>query len=236
MAVDEAFLKERVDVIFDTAFNERDGKVVPTTEDVALKDGAVKISATFLYADLAGSAKLSDVCPWQTTAKVIRAFLDTSTRLMLAYGGEIRSFDGDRVMGVFIGDTKNTYASLCAREIHWTVRNIINEKAKKKFDSIKNNNIEIRHCVGIDSGDVRAVRSGIRNHNDLIWIGKAASFSAKLSDIRDAPYSTYISSRTYSSLADYAKTEDGQGIWTSTKFSFAGKEETVYKTNNWKKP
>jgi adenylate cyclase len=236
MAVDEEFLKERVDTIFGTAFSERDGKVVPTTEDVALKDGAVKIDATFLYADLAGSAKLSDVCPWQTTARIIRAFLDVSTRLIITYGGEIRSFDGDRVMGIFIGDRKNTNASICAREIHWTVRNIIHKKAEAKFDSIKNNNVEIRNCVGIDSGEVRAVRSGIRNHNDLIWIGKAASFSAKLSDIRDAPYCTYISSRTHSSLADDAKKENGKDLWTSAKFVFAGKEETVYKSNQWKKP
>lgn len=236
MAADEAFLKAKVDEILNTAFDEREGRVVPTTDDVALKNGAVKINATFLYADLAGSAKLSEVCPWQTTAKIIRAFLDVSTRLIRDYGGEIRSFDGDRVMGIFIGDYKNSNASICAREIHWTVRKIIHEKAKAKFDSIKNNNVEIRHCVGIDTGDVRAVRSGIRNNNDLIWIGKAASFSAKLSDVRDAPYFTYISSRTYNSLLDYAKFVDGKNIWTSEKFTFAGKEETVYKSNHWKQP
>ena len=56
MAVDEDFLADRVDTLFTTTFNERDGQVVPTTQDVALKDGAVKIEATFLYADLAGSA------------------------------------------------------------------------------------------------------------------------------------------------------------------------------------
>lgn len=62
MATSEAFLKERVGAIFGTQFNERVGKVVPTTADVALKDGAVKIEAAFLYADLAGSAKMSKVC------------------------------------------------------------------------------------------------------------------------------------------------------------------------------
>lgn len=236
MAVDEAFLKDCVDTILGEAFNERDGRVVPSTEDVALKDGAVKIDATFLYADLAGSAKLSDVCPWETTAKIIRAFLDVSTRLIRAYGGEIRSFDGDRVMGVFIGDTKNTNASKCAREIHWSVRKIIHEKAKAKFASISNNGIEIRHCVGIDTGQVRAVRSGIRNHNDLIWIGKAASFAAKLSDVRDTPYCTYISSRVYNMLAADAKKDDAENLWKEAKFIFAGKEETAYKSNHWKKP
>ncbi|QCO55232.1 adenylate/guanylate cyclase domain-containing protein [Pseudorhodobacter turbinis] len=236
MALGETFIASRVDTILGTTFNEREGRVVPTTDDVTLKDGAVKINATFLYADLAGSANLSDVCPWNTTAKIIRAFLEISTRLIVAHGGAIRSFDGDRVMGVFIGGTKNTSAALCGREIHWSVRNILAPKAKAKFESIRNNSIEIRHCVGIDTGDVRAVRSGVRDHNDLIWIGRAASFSAKLSDLRDPPYHTYISSRTYGSLLDSAKLVDGKNAWTSTKFTFAGKEETVYKSNHWKKP
>jgi adenylate cyclase len=236
MALGEAFLADRIDTLLGTAFSEREGRVVPSTEDVALKDGAVKISAAFLYADLAGSAKLSDVCPWDTTAKIIRAFLDISTRLIRAYGGEIRSFDGDRVMGVFMGDMKNTNASKCGREIHWVVRKILHEKAKQKFASIRNNGIEIRHCVGIDSGEVRAVRSGVRNHNDLIWIGKAASFSAKLSDVREIGYHTFISSRVYNMLDADAKKDGNTDLWTQAKFTFAGKDETVYKSNHWKKP
>jgi len=236
MAINEAFLSDRVDTIFGTQFNQRDGKVVPTTEDVALKDGAVKIEAAFLYADLAGSAKLSKTCPWTTTAKIIRAFLDCTTRLIIKHGGAVRSFDGDRVMGVFMGDSKNSNASICGREIHWTVRKIIHPAAHKQFASIRDNGFEIRHGVGIDVGEVRAVRSGIRDNNDLIWIGKAASFSAKLSDLRDPGNHTYVSSRTYSRLSAEAKLLEGKNMWTSTTFSFAGETETVYKTSHWKKP
>ena len=99
MATDESFLRNRVKTLFDTKFQQRDGRVVPTTSDITLKDGAVKIEASFLYTDLAGSAKLSKACPWTTTAKVIRAFLDAATRLIRKHGGYVRSFDGDRVMG-----------------------------------------------------------------------------------------------------------------------------------------
>lgn len=237
MAVNEEFLNDRVDTLFGTTFNEREGRVVPTTADVALKDGAVKIDATFLYADLAGSAKLSSVCPWSTTAKIIRAFLDCSTRLIVKHGGEIRSFDGDRVMGVFIGDAKNSSAAICGREIHWAVRKIISPKARAKFDSVKNNDIEIRSCSGVDTGNVRAVRSGVRDNNDLIWIGKAASFAAKLSDVRDTGYQTYISSRVYNKLNDKAKQDgDGNNAWSTATFSFAGTTENVYKSNHWMKP
>lgn len=237
MATDESFLTERVHTLFDTTFDEREGRVVPSTADVVLKNGSVKISAAFLYADLAGSASLAKICPWSTTAKIIRAFLDCATRLILKHGGQIRSFDGDRVMGVFMGGSKNSSASICGREIHWAVRKIIQPAATRKFDSVKNNGIEIRSCSGIDVGDVRAVRSGIRENNDLIWIGKAASFSAKLSDVRDDGYQTYISSRVYGALSKDAKfDEKGNDLWTSANFIFAGENETVYKSNHWKKP
>lgn len=236
MTANESFLSSRVEIILGTPFNERQGRVIPRTDDVALRDGAVKIDATFLYADLAGSAQLSSACPWSTTAKVIRAFLEISTRLIREHGGEIRSFDGDRVMGVFIGDRKNSVAADCARKIHWAVRNILHVKAAARFASIKDNGVEIRHCVGIDTGEVRAVRSGVREHNDLIWIGKAASFSAKLSDIRDEPYLTYISSRVYNKLSPDAKHNGKENYWTKASFEFAGKHEQVYKSNYMKTP
>jgi class 3 adenylate cyclase len=237
VAVDEAFLKERVDTLFGTTFEERDGRVVPSTEDVALRNGAVKIEATFLYADLAGSAKLAKTCPWSTTAKIIRAFLDCSTRLIIKHGGSIRSFDGDRVMGVFMGDGKNSSAATCGREIHWSVRKIIQPSATAQFSSVRNAGLEIRACSGVDVGEVRAVRSGIRDNNDLIWIGKAASFSAKLSDERDTGYGTYISSRVHAALNAAAKLgANGESMWTAASFAFAGESETVYKSNHWKKP
>jgi adenylate cyclase len=237
MSVNEDFLKGRVETILGTDFVPRDGRVVPSSADVALKDGAVRIDAAFLYADLAGSAALSQACPWTTTAKIITAFLDCATRLIRKHGGEVRSFDGDRVMGIFLGDMKNSSASVCGREIHWAVRNIIDPAAKRRFKSIRDAGLEIRHGVGVDVGEVRAVRSGIRDSNDLIWIGKAASFSAKLSDIRDPGFHTYISSRTYSRLTDTAKRDaSGTSMWTEASFSFAGHSEKVYKSNHWKKP
>jgi class 3 adenylate cyclase len=229
-------LNSWVEEIYGTNFEGRKGNIVPDSDSVRLKDGAVEVEATFLYADLAGSSKLAAVCPWTTTAKIIRAYLHCAVKLIRAYDGHIRSFDGDRVMGVFMGESKNTNASYCAREIDWTVHNIINPKAQSQFKSISNNSIRIGHCVGLDTGDARAVRAGIRNNNDLIWIGKAPSFAAKLSDIRDFPREVYISKRVYNLLADSAKTSNGANIWTAKKFKFAGAEEIVYGTNDVRKP
>lgn len=229
-------LTDEVDNILDISWDERSGNVIPDTGDVALKNGAVKIEATFLYADLAGSSVLAKLCPWQTTAKIIRSYLDTAVRLIRHHGGEIRSFDGDRVMGIFKGDTPNTSAANCARNIDWVVSNLINPKAKAKFKSIENNDIKIRHCVGIDTSEARAVRSGIRNNNDLIWIGKAPSFAAKLSDIRAYPYEVYISKESYNKLASSAKKDGDKDVWSSTTVTIGDETHTVYRTSTTLKP
>jgi class 3 adenylate cyclase len=223
MAIKEA-LTEEVEKILSTKWDVRDGTVIPTSDSVGLGSGAVKIKATFLYADLAGSSNLAANCPWETTAKIIRAYLNICTRLIKAHGGEIRSFDGDRVMGIFIGDAPNTNAIKCARKIDWVVHNVLNEKAKR-FASIKNNSIMITHCVGIDTSDAVAVRAGIRNNNDLIWIGRAPSFAAKLSDIRNYPYTVFVSSDSFKIASNQDTT-----MWKTADFTYADNNYTVYKT------
>jgi class 3 adenylate cyclase len=228
-------LQNEVDDIFGTNFDERDGRVVPTSQDVG-NSQAVKLDATFLYADLAASAKLAKTCPWSTTAKVIRAYLSCSTRLIRAWGGEIRSFDGDRVMGVFVGDTKNTYAVRCAREIFYTTDQILAPKATKNFKSIRDADIKIRCCVGVDTGDSRAVRAGIRSSNDLIWIGRPPSMAAKLSDIREYPYCVYIHKDAYNKLPESDKIFNGANIWEKRNFVFAGETHSAYRTKFYKTP
>jgi class 3 adenylate cyclase len=94
-------LTSEIETILTTKWDVRDGNVIPESEDLKLKDGAVKIEGVFLYADLAGSSTLARLCPWETTAKIIRAYLDCCTRSIRYYNGEVRSFDGDRVMAIF---------------------------------------------------------------------------------------------------------------------------------------
>ncbi len=229
-------LEDDVESLFNMVWSDRTGNVVPEADTVTLSGGAVTLDATFLYADLAGSAKIAKHCPWETAAKIIRAYLQIATREIRGCGGYIRSFDGDRVMGIFIGEQKNSNATRCAREIDWCVEKILDPKARSRFNSIKNNIPRITHCVGIDTGTVRAVRAGIRNNNDLIWIGPAASFSAKLSDVRNYPYSVYISRACYLKLDDDAKKPEGNDIWEEENRVIGGEQRLVYKTKILKTP
>jgi adenylate cyclase len=133
--------------IFDTTWNSRDGQVVPETDDVALSNGAVKLEAVFLYADLANSTKLARTFSNSMTAKIVRAYLSSMTRLIKANGGQVRSFDGDRVMGVFVGGVKHTSAAKCALQMKYTVKKILRPKAEAKFSSLKSKGFTITHCA-----------------------------------------------------------------------------------------
>jgi hypothetical protein len=84
------------------------------------------------------------------------------------HGGDIRSFDGDRVMAVFLGNQKNTNAAKSALKINWAVINVLRPKIHAKYPVLARDGFEIKHCVGIDRSDVLVARSGIRDHNDLI--------------------------------------------------------------------
>lgn len=216
-------LGNEVDAVLSTKYNERDGRVVP--DEVAAND-AVKLEATFLYADLAGSARIAEVCPWDTTSKIIRAYLGCAVRLIRAYRGEVRSFDGDRVMGVFIGEHHATDAVRCAREIDWCTVKLIEPKAKELFRSVRDNGVKIQQACGVDTGIARAVKAGIRNNSDLIWIGKAPSFAAKLSDIRSFPYCTFVSSRVFAKLPPALRTQNNVSTWEWLTY----RGEKIYRT------
>jgi len=108
-------LSREVSRIFSQSWSLRDGRVVPSTDDIALAGGAVKLEATFLYADLAQSSYLATDFQQRTAAKIMKAFLYCMARLISANSGSVVSFDGDRVMGVFIESSRNRIPdiSLC---------------------------------------------------------------------------------------------------------------------------
>ena len=88
----------------DKPWNTREGQKVPNSLDVALAGGAVELDATFLYADLANSSKMARELDRRVAAKILKALLATTARLVRYHGGTIVSFDGDRILGVFMGD------------------------------------------------------------------------------------------------------------------------------------
>lgn len=212
----------------------REGSVVPSTDTVKLSNGAVKVDAVYLYADLADSTGLARDFSRTTAAKVIRAYLDATCRVIRSCGGEIRSFDGDRVMAVFMGKWKNTNATDCALKINHVVSKIVRPKVEANLSSIKTRGYQIKHCVGIDTGAALIVRGGVRGHNDLVSIGRAPNVAAKLSDIRNGYYYSYITADVFNTMADASKfsSKDHKLMWEGPyKRDVGGQEITVYRSS-----
>lgn len=174
--------------IMSTTWRRTNGSVVPETETITLRDGARDIDAVFLYADLAGS---SDLVKWHYdgyVASIIKCYVSIASRLITHNGGAIRSFDGDRVMGIFMGDGAENRAVRTAFHIQYMVRFYLESMVKSKLEGTW----QLHHGVGIARGEAMMVRAGVRGHNDLLAIGEAPNIAAKLSEIRQQPFSTYI--------------------------------------------
>lgn len=209
-------------------WNVRDGQVVPNSVDVKLAGGAVKLNATFLYADLANSTELAMNYDSRVAAKVCRAFMAICSRLIRHHNGDIRSFDGDRVMGIFIGDMKNTRAATCALKINHAFAKVLKPRFEEKYPALKAHGLA--HGVGIDASDVLTVRGGIRGNNDLVWIGRAPNIAAKLSNIRNSPYHTHITDTVYNVLADSAKLGGTPKREMWQRCTWKGGVEVVYRS------
>jgi class 3 adenylate cyclase len=232
-------LTKETDAIVKSAWKYRDGTVVPETSDLALGNEAVKLEATFLYADLADSTELA-VGTAEIAAEVFKAYLMGTTRIIRALGGEVRSFDGDRVMGVFLEGAKNTAAAEAALKINYFFSYIL-RPAFTSFYAARS--LSLTQTVGVDTSNVSVVRSGIRNNNDLVWVGRAPNLAAKLSAIRNG-YSTLISKTVFDIMLDPSKISHNDFappntlMWKPLTWA-AGKAygvETVYGSTWWWKP
>jgi class 3 adenylate cyclase len=116
-----------VDSILRASWDLKSAQVIPETEDLGLGNVGKTLYATILYADLADSTELA-IYNQQIAAEVYKAYLLGTTKIIKAQGGEIRSFDGDRVMGVFMGDSKNTSAAKTALKINYFFSYILQPK------------------------------------------------------------------------------------------------------------
>jgi adenylate cyclase len=230
-------LAEAVDAIIKAQWELRDGEVVPNTDDITLGNSGVSLDATILYADLADSTELA-LFDQEIAAEVYKAYLIGTTRLIRAAGGEIRSFDGDRVMGVFIGNFKNTSAAKAALRINYFFTQVLEPAFLKFYERLQTSSFRFAQSVGVDTGEIRVARAGVRNANDLIWVGGAPNVAAKLSSIREQGYSTYITEPVFKKLHDSAKLFNGQPIWERRTWQkgepyAAG---VVYRSSWWFKP
>jgi class 3 adenylate cyclase len=190
-------LEAKVAEIFRSRWNVRPGRVVPSPDGVGLGNDAVSFdSATVLYADLSGSTSMVNSKPREFAAETYKGYLYAAARVINVEGGTITAYDGDRIMAVFIGETKNTSAVRCALKINFAVTRIVNPALQAQYPGEQ---YRVRQVVGIDTSPIMAARTGVRGDNDLVWVGRAANYAAKLTEL-PADHPSWITGDVYDAM------------------------------------
>jgi class 3 adenylate cyclase len=222
-------LAAEVRSIFARAWQTRDGLVVPEPEDLQLSNDGVNLKGTVLYADMDGSTRMVDQHGPKFCAEVYKAFLYCAGKVVRAEGGAITAYDGDRVMAVFIGDIKNTSAARAALKINFCAKKIINPAIKTQYPE---KDFEFRHTVGIDTSDLLVARTGVWGANDLVWVGRAANYAAKLTEL-SSDYPSRVTKEVYDKLMKEVRLgKDGADMWEAVKWKAMGDKE-IYRSNWW---
>jgi len=195
-------LEQAVKSVFhDDLWTKREGQVVPEPDDLRLGNDAVTLNATVLYADMSDSTKLVDRYKPHFAAEVYKAYLASAARIIKREDGVVTAYDGDRIMAVFVGGHKNTNAVRSAFKINGAVWDIIKPALKTEYPTT---DYDLRHLIGVDTSGMLVSRVGIRNDNDLVWVGRAANYAAKLCSLNN-DVTIRITGSVYDSMHDEVK-------------------------------
>lgn len=225
-------LDAKVDALFAEPFAETAVSDVPDISDKRLTHGGTGLSGefTFLYTDMRGSSDLSDAHRRQTIAKIYKAFHHCMVETIKAKDGRVRSFDGDRVMGIFAGNRQTNNAVEAAKLMVGALMDVLCPRITARY---KNNSFEIG--IGIARGEALATKAGVgydQNNRDLVWIGDAPNLGAKLSDEAAAPVRILVCDTTFGRLADEKRWTTRNGVktdmWARQTITFKSSVRTVY--------
>lgn len=194
-------IQNDVNSFLKTRWIRRKGCKVPEAEDLCLGNDAVELEGAVLYADLRDSTTLVRQYKDFFAADIYKSFLCATCDVIRNNEGVITSFDGDRVMAVFVGNSKCSDAARAGLQIHFII-NKVNEQIKSAFPST---DYSIKYATGIDVSSLFVVRTGVRGANDLAWIGNAANVAAKLSEMSREFDRTFITQRLYERLNNQSK-------------------------------
>ena len=205
-------LAAEVKSMFAGQWSVHEGLTVPDESNVTFGNDGVSIEATVLYADLSDSTDLVDRYVPTFAAEIYKSFLRCASKIIRDRGGTITSFDGDRVMAVYVGEGKEAKACWTALYINRAMIEIVRPALAQQYPD---DQYVPRHTVGIDSSSILVVKDGVRGDNDLLWIGRAANYAAKMCAL-DHAWSTRITRPVLDAITGPLITDvDGGLIWSA---------------------
>lgn len=204
-------LKSQVATIFRDAWGTTSGRVVPVPSSVGLGNQAIEFDeAVVLYADLDGSTAMVDTKPWQFSAEIYKTYLHCAAKIIKSEGGVITAYDGDRIMAMFIGERMRSRAATAGLKLNFAVRNIINPAIQQQYGGL---DFVLQHVVGVDVSPIRAARTGVRGDNDLVWVGRAANYAAKLTSLPGDSFQVWVTADVFNRMAPNVQRQNGRDVW-----------------------
>src|SRR5260370_15065454 len=111
---------------------------------------------------------------------------------------------------------KNTRAARTAMKIHWVRDEIIAPALLRQYPDTS---FKLKHVVGIDTSSLFVAKTGVRGANDLVWVGRAADYAAKLSSLPHS-HSKYITAEVFKVLHHtLKKSSDGRDMWEPVRWN-----------------
>lgn len=189
-----------------------DAYVPPTAENLTFGNSGKRLEACVLYADLHRSTEMVDTLADTQAAEYYKAFLHCAAKLVKRNNGTVQAYDGDRIMAVYLGDSRADQAVSTAFELHYAVQHLINPVFARQYPTTHR---LLQHTVGIDSGPVLVAKTGVRVDSDLVWVGPAANYAAKLNsfDGLDIAFPTRITTTVHQLLSVRLQFKGLEPIW-----------------------
>jgi adenylate cyclase len=205
------------------AVEHRDTTGVPEIVDFCGYDGVLDTECSVLFSDFGGSTELVATHDRDFAIWLLKGYLRCCAKIATIEEGFIGAFEGDGIMALFAGPSKEERATRAALGIQWAISNVLQEKVDRFFPEKK---YQICHVAGIDTSELSACRTGVWQNYDIMWVGRAANVTANLTRIRDVRYSTYVTSVVYNALSHSRDFE--QIIWESYPAQIQGLD--IYRT------
>lgn len=203
----------------------------PRPEDLGLDNEGKIINATVLYADLDESTRMVETQEPEFAGRMYKTYLVCAARMIRSEQGNITAYDGDRIMAVYTGRRTAERAVRSALKLNYVVQELINPAVQEMTSGTR---FAMRQSVGVDSSELLVAKTGIRTANDLVWVGRAANYAAKLSS-RRAP-ATHITPEVHDQLPAKLKTDNNRRqIWTAETAAEIGNRR-VYSSSCYCRP
>jgi adenylate cyclase len=237
VATSKTDLTKMVDGYLAGAYETTQPRGIPNPEDIPLGNKAAKLEATALFIDLRQSSDITNAFRRQTAAKMLKSYFDGSVRIINQNSGKVRSFNGDGMLALFVGDTQSNNAVKAAMQVRWFVEHVLWPKFNSYFAAnaaARGARLNFSIGAGLDRGDIYAVRVGIRGTNDVAWVGRCSNTAAKLSNVLHHPRSIGITRAVYGRLNNDRKYSDGEHMWSNEfRDEFGGVQRAYRTTTYW---